>query len=91
MLSNLVNLGLKLPDLLYLNHFDLFCSVSILNLSAFTLIWSFTDLIYRSLCVLDFDMEPCLCSGRGAVPPPEQSEQYVVPPPISRWQEAVLG
>ena len=63
----------------------------ILNLLAFTPMRSFSDLIYRSLCVLVFYREPFLCSVWGAVPPPEQSGQHAVPLPVSRWREAVLG
>ena len=57
-----VDFGLKLPDLSRSELFRPFMLFFILNLSVFTLIWSFSDLICHFLCVLDFYREPRLCS-----------------------------
>ena len=51
LLSDSVNFGLKLPDMSRSKLFWPFMLFFILNLSVFTLIWSFSDLICRSpLC-----------------------------------------
>ena len=52
--SNLVNFGLKLPDLSRSELFQPFMLFFILNLSFFTLIWSFSDLIYHSPLCFEF-------------------------------------
>ena len=68
-----VNFGFKLSDLFRSEVFLLFMLFFTVNPSVFSLIWSISNLIFRSPCVLDLYREPHMYLWQGAVPPPESS------------------
>ena len=71
--SDSVSFGLKLLDLFISELFQPFMLFFTVNPSIFSLIWSISNLIFHSSCVLDLFREPHMCLWQGAVPLLESS------------------
>ena len=69
--SDSVDFGLKLSDLFRSELFQLFMLFFTINPSIFSLIWSISNLIFHSPCVLDLFRELLMRCWQQAVPPPE--------------------
>ena len=69
--SELMNFGFKLSNLFRSELFRLYMLFFTVNSSIFSLIWSISNLIFRSPCVMDLFKEPLMLCWQQAVPSPE--------------------